>query len=118
MGSPMSGVKRFLFWDYPRAGWQYDVMVGVILAFIFLTPREWFRDQPRASSIVMLPAEHGSNVFWMEPDQLTSIPEAQRVAKSRALIKARTGKEYKVIRLEPIVDSEQEVKGYMAYTMP
>jgi hypothetical protein len=118
MGSPMSGVKRFLFWDYPRAGWQYDVMVGVILAFIFLTPREWFRDQPRASSIVMLPAEHGSNVFWMEPDQLTSIPEAERVAKSRALIKARTGKEYKVIRLEPIVDSEQEVKGYMAYTMP
>jgi len=118
MGSPVSGVKRFLFWDYPRAGWQYDVMVGLILAFIFLTPREWFRDQPRASSIVMLPAEHGSTVFWMEPDQLTKFPEAERVAKSRALIKARTGKEYKIVRLEPIVDSEQEIKGYMAFTMP
>ena len=118
MGSPIGGVKRFLFWDYPRAGWQYDVMVGLILVFIFLTPREWFRDQPRASSIVMLPAEHGSNVFWMEPDQLTSIPEGDRVAKSRALIKARTGKDYKVIRLESIIDSEKEIKGYMAYTMP
>jgi hypothetical protein len=118
MGSPISGVKRFLFWDYPRAGWQYDVMVGLILAFIFLTPREWFRDQPKASSIVMLPAEHGSSVFWMEPDQLTNFPEAERVAKSRALIKARTGKEYKVVRLEAIRDSEQEIKGYMAFTMP
>jgi len=118
MGSPISGAKRFLFWDYPRAGWQYDVMVGLILAFIFLTPREWFRDQPKASSIVMLPAEHGSSVFWMEPDQLTPIPETERVAKSRALIKAHTGKDYKVIRLEPIVDSEQEIKGYMAFTMP
>ena len=63
MGSPISGVKRFLFWDYPRAGWQYDVMVGLILAFIFLTPREWFRDQPRANSIVMLPSEHGETVM-------------------------------------------------------
>ncbi len=118
MGSPISGVKRFLFWDYPRAGWQYDVMVGLILAFIFLTPREWFRDQLRASNIVMLPAEHGSNVFWMEPDQLTDIPEAERVAKSTALIKARTRKEYKVVRVEAIRDSEQEIKGYMAFTMP
>jgi len=66
----------------------------------------------------MLPAEHGSTVFWMEPDQLTKFPEAERVAKSRALIKARTGKEYKIVRLEPIVDSEQEIKGYMAFTMP
>ena len=43
----MSGFKRFILWDYARASWQYDVMVGIILAFIFLTPRDWFRDQPR-----------------------------------------------------------------------
>ena len=62
MGSLAGGVKRFIFWDYPRAGWQYDIMVGLILAFIFLTPRDWFRDQPKASSVVMLPSESGANV--------------------------------------------------------
>jgi hypothetical protein len=118
MASPVSGVKRFLFWDYPRAGWQYDVMVGLILAFIFLTPREVFRDQPRASSIVMLPAEHGSNVFWMDSEQLGDVPEAQRVARASALLRARTGKKYNVVRLEPIIDSEKEVRGYMAFTTP
>jgi hypothetical protein len=118
MASPVSGVKRFLFWDYPRAGWPYDVMVGLILAFIFLTPREVFRDQPRASSIVMLPAEHGSNVFWMDSEQLVGVPEAQRATRASALLKARTGKKYDVVRLEPIVDSEQEIKGYMAFTTP
>jgi hypothetical protein len=115
MSSPVSGLKRFLFWDYPRAGWQYDVMVGVILAFIFLTPRIWFRDQPRASSIVMLPSEHGATVFWMDVDQFSSGAEAARASD---LIKARTGKKYNVVRLEPIVDSEQEIKGYMAFTAP
>jgi hypothetical protein len=118
MVSPISGIKRFLFWDYPRAGWQYDIMVGLILAFIFLTRRAWFRDQPRANSIVMLPSEHGETVFWMDAEQLSSTAENARPAQASALIEARTGKKYRVARLEPIVDSEQEIKGFMAFTTP
>ncbi len=118
MASPVSGVKRFILWDYPRAGWQYDIMVGLILAFIFLTPRAWFRDQPRASSIVMLPSENGANVFWMDAEQLSNTPEPERGAQASALLKARTGKKYNVVRLEPIIDSEKEIKGYMAFTTP
>ncbi len=114
MDSPVSGIKRFFFWDYPRAGWQYDLMVGLILAFIFLTPRDWFRDQPRASSIVMIRPD----AFWVDSDLLASAPEGERVAQASVLLKARTGKKYNVIRLEPIVDSEQETKGYMAFTAP
>jgi hypothetical protein len=110
-----SGLKRFIFWDYPRAGWQYDVIVGLILAFIFLTPRALFRDQPKASSIVMLPSDKGANVFWMEPDQLSAIPESDRVSRAATLLKARTGKNANIIRLEPIFDSERDVRGYMAY---
>jgi len=118
MAGAATAVKRFLFWDYPRAGWQYDVMVGLILAFIFLTPREWFRDQPRANSVVMLPSERGETVFWMDAGQLSNSAENARVAEAAALLQARTGKKYHVIRLEPIVDSEQEIKGFMAFTTP
>ena len=73
-------LKRFILWDFPRASWQYDVMVGIILAFIFLTPRDWFRDQPRipnASSIAMLPSENGSLVFFVDRELLDRIPENQ-----------------------------------------
>jgi hypothetical protein len=118
MGSVSSGFKRSVFWDYPRAGWQYDVIVGLILAFIFLTPREWFRDQPKARSIVMLPSDKGANVFWMEPEQLSDVPEAERIRKAANLLKARTGKSANILRLEPIFDSERDVRGYMAYTTP
>ena len=118
MSDAVTGLKRFLFWDYPRAGWQYDVMVGLILAFIFFTPRAWFRDQPRGSSIVMLPSEHGSTVFWMDAEQLSSTADSDRAAKAGVLLKARTGKRYNIVRIEPIVDSEKEIKGYMAFTTP
>jgi hypothetical protein len=35
-------LSRVLFWTYPRGGWQYDIASGVILAFIFLTPKAVF----------------------------------------------------------------------------
>src|SRR5437016_793917 len=118
MGNITAGLKRFILWDYRRAVWQYDVMVGVILLFVFLTPRDWFRDQPKASSVVMLPSAGGSGVFWMEPELLTNVPEAQRPVTASSLIKARTGKKRNVFRLEPIFDAEHDIKGYMAFTTP
>jgi hypothetical protein len=40
-------VKGYFWWTYPRGSVPYDVMVTLILAFIFLTPI-WinFRDKP------------------------------------------------------------------------
>ncbi len=107
-------MKRFILWDYRRASWQYDVMVALILAFIFLTPRAWFRDQPRGSSVVMLPSEHGASVYWVEPDLMSGLSDEQKLGKAKELL--RTQKHQEIVRLEPIFDSEQEIRGYMAYT--
>jgi hypothetical protein len=114
-------LKRFILWDYARASWQYDVMVGVILIFIFFTPRNWFRDQPRtpqASQVALLGAGHGSNVFWVEPELLAGIPEDQRLTTLSHILKDRYGKNVVLTRVEPILDSEREIKGYMAFTKP
>ena len=114
--------KRFILWDYPRASWQYDVVVGIILAFIFLTPREWFRDQPRipgASSIALLPSENGSSVFFVNSELLAGVPESQRAAKLTQLLHVRTGNSHlQVTRVEAVLDSEDELQGYMAFARP
>lgn len=115
----MSGLQRFILWDYPRAGWQYDIMVGLILAFIFLTPRDWFRDQPKASNVVLVSAQHGANAFYIDPELLAGVPASERVARATELVnKSRSGKKQNVSRLEPIFDAEKEIKGYMAFTAP
>ncbi len=114
-------VKRFILWDYPRASWQFDVMVGIILLFVLFTPREWFRDQPRiphSSPIAQLPVAHGANIFWVEPELVAAIPESQRLSRLGAILKDRTGKQQIITRLEPIFDSEKEIKGYMAIAKP
>jgi hypothetical protein len=115
-------LKRFILWDFPRASWQYDVMVGIILAFIFLMPRDWFRDQPRipnASSIAMLPSENGSLVFFVDREMLEGIPENQQAEKLTGVLRTRTSnRRLAVTRVEPILNSEEERQGYLAFARP
>jgi len=112
-------LKRFILWDYPRASWQYDVMVGIILAFVFLTPRVWFHDQPRiptVSSIALLPPEKGNSVFFVNSALLAGVSEQLRADKLTGILQARTSNRHLVvIRVEPVLDSEGELEGYMAF---
>lgn len=111
--------KRLVFWDFPRASWQYDLVVALILVFIFLTPRELFHDQPKASSVVFLSAEHGLDRVFIEADLLNELSESDRLKRSQDLIQQRTGKLRRVVRVEPIRDeTEKEIKGFIAYTTP
>jgi len=111
--------RRLLFWDFARASWQYDVVVALILLFIFATPREWFHDQPKASSVILISSRNGINNVFIAPGLLASVPEAERSARAEALIHQRTGKRWHVLRVEPIRDeAEQEVKGFIAHAAP
>jgi len=114
-------LKRFILWDFPRGGWQYDVMVGIIVAFIFLTPRDWFRDQPRvpnATGIAVLPSEHG--MFIIDKELLPGAeasPEQQTAQATRAL-RSRLGTRITVTRVEPIRTAEGELQGYILFSRP
>ena len=115
-------LKRFILWDFPRASWQYDVMVAIILAFIFLTPRDWFRDQPRiptASSIAPLPSDNGSSVFFVNSELLNGVPVDQRAVRLTQMLRTRTSnRRLEVTRVEPVLDSEGALQGYMAFARP
>ena len=41
---PIRMLWNGFFWTFERATWQYDVMVIVILAFVWLTPPDWIKD--------------------------------------------------------------------------
>lgn len=48
MGKISQTIRGYIWWMYPRGSVHYDIMVTLILAFIFLTPL-WinFRDKPQ-----------------------------------------------------------------------
>ena len=114
--------KRFVFWDFPRGSRPYDIMVGIILVFIFLTPRDWFRDQakiPSANQIAVLPSEHGSHVFIVDTELLSGIAEERRPQTVGQILRKLPGaKHVEIVRVEPIYDSEGDIKAFMAFSKP
>ncbi len=113
-------LTRFIFWNYERGAWQYDVICTIIFVFVIFAPRQWFRDQPRiphAAQITSLPS-HGESVFWVEPELVASFPEKQQLDQLGKVLSVRTGKKQRLTRIQPIFDSEQAIKGYMAFAQP
>jgi hypothetical protein len=110
----MKGFGRLIFWDFPRASWPDDLVVAAILAFIFLTPREIFKDQPKAASIVILPANQG---YLLEPGLLENIPAGQRAEAATSLVQKRFKTPAVVHHVEAVFD-EDALTGYMAFTTP
>jgi hypothetical protein len=39
---PLKAIARVIFWRFRRGSWQYDILCGLILVFIFLTPKSVF----------------------------------------------------------------------------
>lgn len=107
----MKGLGRLIFWEYPRTSWQWDIIVAAILAFIFLTPRSVFQDQPRASNIVMLPSQQG---FLLDPQLLDGVAETARPAEASKLVRGRFKTQVDVTRVEPVLDSDGVLTGYVA----
>jgi hypothetical protein len=45
-GGARQKLANILFWAYERGSKPYDLIVVLILAFVFLTPAAWFNDRP------------------------------------------------------------------------
>src|SRR5215470_15055891 len=65
-------IKSFLFWSHERGTIQYDVMVTIILLFVFVSPMVIsFNDRPvqrnpQSSGVLVYPDGNGEFVYQVE----------------------------------------------------
>ncbi len=51
-------LKSYFYWTYPRGSFHYDVMVTLILLFIFVTPQFWdFGEKPAVAAPLAHPMQ-------------------------------------------------------------
>lgn len=112
-------IKRLIFWEFPRGSWQYDVVVALILGFIFIPPKSFFRDEPRianASNIAMISNDNGGSAFFVQASLLNGVSDAQQTAKLNELLRIRTGDpKLAVTRVEPVKNPDGDLQGYMTF---
>src|SRR5947207_528840 len=80
-------LARTFFWSYERGTWQYDVAVALILVFVLLTPRNWFRDKPQSGAPVtpgqvqFISKEGNRRTYRVDARILAPRSEERRVGK-------------------------------------
>jgi hypothetical protein len=110
-------LKSYFFWTYPRGCFHYDVLVTLILAFIFITPHLWdYGDKPSTFSRLQHPIQvvgndgHGMIVTVAASDvNLDLHTTASKAVVKKALRKAIepiTGDAVFVDDWETVTDAE------------
>ncbi|WP_348265009.1 hypothetical protein P8935_10830 [Telmatobacter sp. DSM 110680] len=108
-------LKSYFYWTYPRGHVHYDVLVTLILLFIFVTPHLWnYGDtpsrQPAPSHPMQVIGDGGRGIIVTVSADDLSVPASEtdsEVRKQlRKAIEPVTGDAVSVTRWETAIDSQ------------
>ncbi len=104
-------LQKLFFWSYGRTTWQYDVLCVLILAFIFLTPGEWFENSERRHRQAH---QNGSTtatrLLLVWPENLPATPDTDDVKRRVQSLTNRA--DVRVKGMHPVKDAGGQVVAY------
>ena len=111
-------IRSYILWTHPRGGFHYDVMVTVILAFIFLTPPGIFKDRmparwPRSGQVTI--TSDGQNGIICElPASAADARDSDMQSALKRAIEPAAG-QVQITRYEQIHDGSGRLIGYRVW---
>jgi hypothetical protein len=118
---PMNAIWRtirgYILWQYERGTLHYDIMVTLILIFIFLSPY-WisFNDKPVArvphpTDVVVAPDEQGRLRYEIAASAVTAGDDSSIRAQLLHIIEPISG-EVSIVKYETLSDDRGHVQSY------
>ena len=123
-------LSRTFFWTYERGSFHYDIMVTLILLFLFLsprvvllTPRRWFNEQPQvgvsaySGEVQRLPGPVGLDTYRVDarllapPVQTPALENDLHNALKTTLPELHNGR-FNISKIEPVRDASGTVIAY------
>jgi hypothetical protein len=112
-------IRSYIWWTHKRGSFHYDVMVTLILLFIFLAPR-WvnFNDKPaertpHPTGVVVIPDAQGF-IYQIDAAAVKGKDEVAVKGDLVNIIEPIAG-EIELIRYEAVRDSRGKVTSYKAW---
>src|SRR5579884_3518815 len=97
VGKAWRTIKSFIFWSYERGSVQYDVMVTLILLFVFFSPRLIdFNDRPvehnpHSTGVVVYPDGQGEFIYQIEARAISAGDDSSMRAQFLRIIEPISG---------------------------
>jgi hypothetical protein len=115
-------IKGYIWWMYPRGSIHYDVMVTLILAFIFLAPLAVnFRDKPiprspHQTEVLVKPDGNGF-VYTVDAEAVTPGSDEQVREELLRTLEPIAG-DVRIDRYEVVRDARNKIVAYKVWGRP
>jgi hypothetical protein len=121
---PMKGVWRtirsYILWQHERGTLHYDIMVTLILIFVFFSPRVInFNDKPmlggpHPTDVVVTPDAQGGLLYQISASAITPGDESAIRDQLLRIIEPISG-DVSIVKYEGVSDRKGQVQGYRVW---
>lgn len=114
-------ITSFIWWGYDRGSLQYDVMVTLILIFVFLAPLKInFKDKPiertpHPTRVVLIPDAESGYIYQVDAQQVAGKDAAAVQNYLQRVIEPIIAGEVEIARYEPVRDKNGRVVAYKVW---
>lgn len=118
---PMNGfwgtIRSYILWQHERGTLHYDIMVTLILIFVFFSPRVInFNDKPvprslHQSDVVVTPDANGTLVYQIAASAVTTGDDASVRDQLLRIIQPISG-DVSIVKYEAVGDGRGHVQSY------
>jgi hypothetical protein len=113
-------IRSYILWSHERGTVQYDVMVTLILLFVFFSPKLInFKDKPvehnpHRTGVVVMPDEKGGLVYQVDASAVAGKDDAEVRSELLQIIEPISGGVV-ITRIEPVRDGFGRIQRYKVW---
>jgi hypothetical protein len=113
-------IRGYVLWQHERGTLHYDIMVTLILIFVFFSPRVInFNDKPvphdpHLTDVVVTPDGQGGLVYQISASAITPGDEQSVRGQLLQVIQPISG-DVAIVNYEPLRDGNRQVQGYRVW---
>ena len=114
-------IRSYVLWSYERGSFHYDVMVTLILVFVFFTPY-WinYKDKPiernpHPTGVSVLPDTRGGFLYEIEGAAISARDDAEVRDQLLGIIEPIAGAAVTITRYQALYDSKGRVVTYKVW---
>src|SRR5436305_2922693 len=120
MGAIWRTIRGYIFWSYERGSLHYDIMVTLILIFVFISPMFInYKDKPvernpHPTGLVVIPDARGGLIYQIPATAITERNGIDIRQQLLAIVEPISGA-VAITKFEPVKDAGGKVQSYKVW---
>ncbi len=120
MGAIWRTIRGYIFWSYERGSLHYDIMVTLILLFVFVSPRLInYKDKPvernpHLTGVVVIPGDKGGFIYQIQASAVNDAAGGDIRRQLEQIIEPISGA-VSITRVDPVKDNSGHTLSYKVW---